>query len=149
MRPARLKKQVSSGGVVFRKNGEAVEVVLVSVKGGRSWCLPKGLVDEGETAEETALREVREETGLTCRVVAPLGDISYWYYLSGENVKCRKTVSFFLMEYLEGDTSNHDEEVDAAEWMLISTAHDLLSFRGDREVLERAMKKLDIEHAEA
>lgn len=113
-------------------------MALVSVKGGKVWCLPKGLIDEGETPDVTAVREVREESGLTGRIVCKLGDITYWYYIKGENVKCRKTVHFFLLEYVSGDTDRHDFEVDDAQWFPIEVALDRISFKGDRSVLERA-----------
>lgn len=117
-------------------------MVLVSVKGGRVWCLPKGLIDRGETPEVTAVREVREESGLTGRIVCELGDITYWYYIKGENVKCRKTVHFFLLEYVSGDTCQHDFEVDDSQWFPIEVALEKISFKGDRSVLERARTKL-------
>jgi 8-oxo-dGTP diphosphatase len=142
MRPASLKKLTSSGGVIYRKSGNSVEVVLVSVRGGQFWCLPKGLVDKGETPEITALREVREESGLSGKILDKLGDITYWYYIQGENVKCRKTVHFYLMEFVSGNTSQHDFEVDAAEWFPLATALQKISFKGDRKILELAEEKL-------
>lgn len=138
MKPASLRRQTSSGGVIFRRMGESVEVVLVSVRGGKVWCLPKGLIDKGETPEATAVREVCEESGLTGKIIGELGDITYWYYIKGENVKCRKTVHFFLLEYVSGSTKHHDSEVDDSQWFSIETALDRISFKGDRSILERA-----------
>jgi 8-oxo-dGTP diphosphatase len=83
MRPASLIRQTSSGGVIFRKAPGVLEVVLVSVKGGKYWCLPKGIIDKGETPEVTAVREVREESGLWGRIIDKLGEITYWYYIRG------------------------------------------------------------------
>ncbi len=142
MRPASLKRLTSAGGVIFRKSGDNVEVALVCVRERRFWCLPKGLVDKGETPEATALREVREESGLSGRIIERLGDITYWYYIQGENVKCRKTVHFYLMEYVSGSTSQHDLEVDEAEWFPLGTALQKISFKGDRKILEMAGEKL-------
>jgi 8-oxo-dGTP diphosphatase len=142
MRPASLKRQTSSGGVIYRKAAEGVDVALVSVRGGRFWCLPKGLVDRGETPELTAVREVREEAGLSGKIVDKLGDITYWYYIRGENSKCRKTVHFYLMEYESGNTSQHDFEVDEAGWFPVEEALQKVSFRGDRTILEKALSKL-------
>ncbi|MBS1126954.1 MAG: hydrolase, partial [Nitrospirae bacterium] len=67
MRPASLKKQTSAGGVIYKKNDSSIQIALISVRNGQAWCLPKGIVDKGETTEETAVREVREETGLNGR----------------------------------------------------------------------------------
>ena len=110
--------------------------------GGRFWCLPKGIVDKGETPEMTAVREVKEETGLDGRIVESLGDITYWYYIRGENSKCRKTVYFYLMEYEGGSTSDHDFEVDEASWFALPEAIEKVSFRGDKSILEKAASTL-------
>ena len=117
-------------------------MVLVSVRGGKYWCLPKGIVDKGETPEITAVREVREESGLSGRIIDKLGDITYWYYIRGENTKCRKTVHFYLMEYESGNTSQHDFEVDEAVWLPLETALQKISFSGDRTILEKAKARL-------
>ncbi len=141
-KPASLKRQISSGGVIFRRLDGAYEVVLVSVREGRYWCLPKGIIDKGETPEQTALREVREESGLTGKIIGGLGEITYWYYIKGENTKCRKTVHFFLMEYVSGSTSQHDREVDEAVWFPVEEALEKISFKGDRQILEKAASLL-------
>jgi len=138
IKPAALKTQVSSGGVIFRRYDGSIEVAMVAVKGGNVWCLPKGLIDKGEVPEKTAIREVAEETGLKGRIIEKLGEITYWYYIKDENIKCRKTVHFFLMEYEGGDVSNHDWEVDDASWFQIDEALKKASYRGEKEIIEKA-----------
>ena len=128
--------------MIFRKNGDVAEVALVSVRGGRFWCLPKGLIDKGETPEVTAVREVREESGLCGKIIAKLGEIVYWYFIQDDNVKCRKTVHFYLMEYESGNTDHHDAEVDEARWLPLDTALSRISFKGDKTILEKAQIKL-------
>lgn len=142
MRPALLRKQTSAGGVIFKKNESGFQIILISVRNGQAWCLPKGIVDKGETTEETALREVSEETGLTGRIIDKLGDINYWYYIKEENIKCRKKVYFYLMEYVSGDTADHDIEVDEAVWFPLETALKKVSFKGDRTMIEKTIDKL-------
>lgn len=142
LKPASLKRQISSGGIIFRRTDTTADVVLVSVRGGKLWCIPKGLIDKGETPEVTAVREVREETGLRGEIRDKLGDISYWYYIQNRNTKCRKTVHMYLLEYVSGITSDHDSEVEDARWFPIDTAIETVSFRGDRSVLLKARTKL-------
>jgi len=142
MRPASLQKQTSAGGVIFKKNDNSFQIILISVRNGQAWCLPKGIVDKGETTEEAALREVSEETGLTGRIIDKLGEINYWYYIKEENIKCRKKVYFYLMDYISGDTADHDIEVDEAEWFSLETALKKVSFKGDRTIIEKAIEKL-------
>ncbi len=142
-------KQTSAGGVIYRRDESGLQIVLISVKNGQAWCLPKGLVNKGETTKDTAVREVREETGLTGRIVDTLGEINYWYYIKGENIKCRKTVHFFLMEYVSGDTAEHDFEVDEAGWFSLEAALEKVSYKGDRTMLEKATAKLRALHLSA
>src|SRR5437763_4913054 len=138
------KKQVSAGGVVFRRQRSKVEVALISVGEEGRWQLPKGLVGRGESPEETALREVREETGLVCETVAPLETIEYWYFSKGggRRVRFHKSVHFFLMRYKSGDVGDHDAEVNEARWMEIEEAAEALAFKGERKVLEQAREML-------
>ncbi len=138
MRPARIKIEKSSGGVLYRRNKGTIEVALVAVKGGNVWCLPKGLIEKGEDEKDTAVREVMEETGLRGRIVDKIGDISYWYFIKDENIKCKKTVCFYLLEFVGGDTKEHSWEVDRAEWFGIDEALRLLSYKDEKNILSKA-----------
>ncbi len=143
IRPATIRTQVSSGGVIFRDaEGGDREIALVSVKGGKIWSLPKGLVEKGEETSETAVREVREETGLSGKIVKRLGDITYWYFIKEDNAKCRKTVHFYLLEYVSGNTEDHNWEVDKAEWFPIDEALKKLSYKGDKEIVRKVKESL-------
>ena len=147
MKPASVRIQTSAGGVVYRLTPKGPEVAMISVKRGNVWTLPKGAVDEGEKLEETALREVSEETGLKAELVGRLGEITYWYYLSEEKARCKKTVHFYLMRHTGGSTRRHDQEVDNAAWFPIKKAIGVTTYKGDREMLERAeelLKERDI-----
>lgn len=138
MRHAKIKIEVSSGGVIFRKRDDRVEVALVAVKDGKVWCLPKGLIEKGEDERQTAVREVMEETGLTGRIIDKIGDISYWYFIKEEDVRCKKTVHFYLLEFISGDTKNHSWEVDKAGWFEIDDALRMLSYKTERDILDKA-----------
>jgi len=92
----------------------------------------------GETIEETALREVREETGLLVRILRPLGDMEYWFAAGGERV--HKLVTFFVMEAIGGDVSLHDHEYDLVRWVSVGEARQMLTFDTYRDVLDRAIR---------
>ena len=143
MRPASIKHLHSAGGVIFKKAGSGFDVALIAMKNKTVWTLPKGIIDKGEMPEASAIREIKEETGLTGRIIDSLGDKSYWFYLKDENAKCRKTVSYFLLQYIEGDIGDYCWEVEEAKWFAMDDAIKQVSYNGDREVLEKAMEKLD------
>lgn len=142
---ARLRTvtQVSAGGVVYRRTGgsKRAEVALVRVGPKNRWQLPKGLVEEGESSEATAVREVREETGVEGELIAPLDAIEYWYVGSeqgGERVRFHKRVYFFLLEYRAGDVQDHDYEVAESRWVPLEDAEGMLSFASEKKVMARA-----------
>ena len=130
-------RETSYGGVVLR--GEDV-LVVITPAGKRVTGLPKGGANRGERGEETAVREVREETGVTATVREPLGDVQYWYRRGG--LRVFKTVHFYLCDYVSGSTADHDHEVEDARWIPISDAGRELSYPGERRLIERALSKL-------
>src|SRR5688572_8679354 len=139
-----VKRQVSAGGVVFRGDKGSVEVVIVSVGGQNRWQLPKGLVDDGENPEITAVREAREEGGVSSEVVQLIETIEYWYagLDNGIRVRFHKRVHFYLLRYLSGDTKDHDWEVNEARWVPIEDATSQLAFDNEKRVMERARELL-------
>ena len=138
----RTEAQVSAGGVVVRGEGDAAEVVLISVGPQRRWQLPKGLVEPGEPPEQTAAREVREEAGVEADLVAPIDVIEYWYVATRghERVRYHKRVHFFLFRYRRGDVADHDDEVHEARWVPAAEAPALLVFANERRVAERGLE---------
>ena len=162
------KLHISSGGIVFRLMGSAregvrlgapgvggcYEVALIRVlraRGGTAWALPKGWVEQGEEPEQTAVREVREETGLQTRVLRKVDEISYQFYSRADHDRISKTVHLFLLECLGGDTADHDTEVEEARWFPIEEASQRLTYKNEREALEKAavVERLDAERIEA
>jgi 8-oxo-dGTP pyrophosphatase MutT (NUDIX family) len=128
--------ETSYGGVVVR----ARELLVITPAGKRVTGLPKGGPNRGETPEQTAVREVREETGITATVREPLGDVRYWYRRGGRRV--HKTVHFFLCDFVSGSTADHDHEVDEARWIPLPDASRVLSYSGERALIESALSKL-------
>ena len=146
---SRGKRQVSSGGLVYRDRGEGgereleVALILRRASGDRPvWALPKGWVEPGESLEAAALREVKEETGLVARIVDKLGDIRYQFYSKDEKARVHKTVHFFLMEYLEGDTADHDHEVEEVGWFPLDEAEAKMTYATERTILKRGRERL-------
>jgi 8-oxo-dGTP pyrophosphatase MutT (NUDIX family) len=139
------KTQVSAGGVVFRRGGGRTEVALISVGEQNRWQLPKGLVDAGESSEDAALREAREETGLDAELVAPIEKIEYWYFSNGRGARVRfhKFVHFYLLRFTAGDVRDHDAEVNEARWIEIDEAIGMLAFKGERAIVERAREMIE------
>ena len=101
--------------------------------------LPKGHPDGDETLEQAATREVREETGLTAEPRGKLGEVRYWYTLQGERVL--KSVTFFLFDYVSGSVEDHDHEVESASWIPLEQRPELLSYKGEREMAEKALRR--------
>jgi 8-oxo-dGTP pyrophosphatase MutT (NUDIX family) len=134
-----VHREISAGGVVYRRDGEEIEVVLASRRtrrGELAWGLAKGGIEEGETHEEAAVREVKEETGYHAEIEASLGDTRYFYVW--EDARIRKTVHFFLMRCTGGDPDDRDDEMEDVRWFPLERALKRAAYRGEREVLGRA-----------
>jgi 8-oxo-dGTP pyrophosphatase MutT (NUDIX family) len=131
------ERETSYGGVVVRGR----EVIVITPRGRRRVLgLPKGGRQGDETPEQTAAREVREETGITVDVRAVLGDVRYTYRRGGKRVA--KTVHFYLCEFVSGSTTDHDHEVDDVRWMPLEEARRRLSYPGERAMIDRALSIL-------
>lgn len=135
-----MPREVSAGGVVVRERDGVFELAAIRPRGKKVWALPKGHVDPGETPELTAAREVREETGLTARLVGKLGDIRYVYQFNGQRIF--KQVSFFLFTYVDGTIDEIDEkmrvEVDQAAWVPLAQSQKLLAYKGEKQMAKQA-----------
>jgi 8-oxo-dGTP pyrophosphatase MutT (NUDIX family) len=134
-----VQREISAGGVVYRRDGEEIEVVLASRRtrrGELAWGLAKGGIEEGESHEEAAVREVKEETGYDAEIEASLGDTRYFYVW--EDTRIRKTVHFFLMRCTGGDPDDRDDEMEDVRWFPLDRALKRAAYRGEREVLGRA-----------
>lgn len=114
-------------------------VAVVRVR-DRILALPKGHPEPGESSQEAALREVREETGLEATPVEKLGDVRYWYSREGERVL--KVVSFFLLRYRSGRLEDHDHEVEEALWIPLEEAPSRLAYRGEKDMVRIALSRL-------
>jgi 8-oxo-dGTP pyrophosphatase MutT (NUDIX family) len=131
----------SAGGAVVR-DGQLLAIVprRRAADGSRVLALPKGHIDPGETPLQAAIREVREETGVQAEMVGELGEVRYWYQRDRRPVP--KSVVFYLMRYLSGDTADHDDEVEEARWIGLADACTALTYPGEREIAGRALKAL-------
>jgi 8-oxo-dGTP pyrophosphatase MutT (NUDIX family) len=135
------QEQVSAGGVVFRRQGRGVEVVLISVGDAGRWQLPKGLVGRGEDSAVAAQREVREETGLETELLGEIEKIEYWYFgksRGGKRLRFHKHVHFYLFRATGGNVGQHDHEVNEACWVEIGEAVIQLTFANEKTIVEKA-----------
>ncbi len=146
-----MKFQFSAGGIVYKRQAtsdkrQADVLILVSQHSHHhGWVFPKGLIGdhvEGEDKEATALREVKEETGIEAKIIKDLAPVTYWFVMDGE--KIRKTVYYFLMEHIGGDITRHDHEMEAVEWLTKEKVEERLTYKSDKEVWQEALKILNL-----
>lgn len=145
---ARLKQATatSAGGIVTRLGPAGPELVVGKrrrERDGVTWTLPKGTPNPRETTEETALREVAEETGLEVRIIRPFDSIEY-FFVQGRT-RIHKTVHYFLMQSTGGDLGRHDHEFDEVRWVAFDDAAGLLSFETERALVARALAAIAAE----
>jgi len=137
-----MRFEFSAGGVVFRKNNGKLEILVAQHSYHHGWVFPKGLIGDkehlkGEKKEDTAIREVEEETGAIARIVQELEKVTYWYKFEGETVK--KTVYYFVMEYVGGDITKHDWEMEDVEFIPANKVMERLTYKSDKKVFEKAL----------
>jgi 8-oxo-dGTP pyrophosphatase MutT (NUDIX family) len=141
-----MRREFSAGGLLVRRlQGRwVVAAIRPAGKPPGIWALPKGRIDEGERGEETALREVAEETGAHGRSLGKLGDVRYWFNWDGERIF--KVVSFFLVRYERGRLGDvpaeHRHEVAEVRWLPLDEAPELLAYGGERDMARKALERL-------
>jgi 8-oxo-dGTP pyrophosphatase MutT (NUDIX family) len=145
-RPQRRSKrqdETSAGGLVVDTEKMAAAIIgRIDRKGRMIWSFPKGHLEAGETAEQAAIREVFEETGLTAAISAPLGTIAFWFMLDGKRI--HKTVHHFLLIAESGELSDADIEVDAIEWIPLTEVSARLAYADERQLLTKAFEILGV-----
>jgi 8-oxo-dGTP pyrophosphatase MutT (NUDIX family) len=144
-RPRRLRKveETSAGGLVVERDADGPRAALIGRidrRGRLLWSLPKGHVEAGETTEDAAVREVMEETGITGRVVAPLGTIDFWFVAEGRRI--HKTVHHFLLLAQGGELSDEDVEVEQVEWVPLDQLSERLAYADERRLVEQVPQLL-------
>jgi 8-oxo-dGTP pyrophosphatase MutT (NUDIX family) len=136
----RTARATSAGGVVYRLIEGRIQVALAHRRSPPLWALPKGTPDAGETVEETAVRETREETGLNVEIERPLSSIRY-FFVRG-TTRFNKSVHFFLMRAVGGSPDDHDAEFDEVRWVDLPEALALMTHATERSVVEEAAAAL-------
>jgi 8-oxo-dGTP pyrophosphatase MutT (NUDIX family) len=135
----KTRRQVSAGGVLVRMGSHGPEVLLASRRTRRGdlvWGLPKGLVETGEAPEETAVREVLEETGHRGTIRGPLQEVAYWFVWEGTRI--RKTVHFFLMDASDEPPGPRDREMEEVRWFPLEDAANVAGFDSEKQVIQEA-----------
>ena len=138
-RKGRVEELLSAGGVVYRIRDQRVEVVICGRSSPVIWGLPKGTPDAGETREQTALREVNEETGLEVRTEGLIDSIDYWFARSADRVRLHKTVFFYLMSAHGGGLSLHDHEFDVVNWCPAEEACETLTYENEVRIVKKGL----------
>jgi 8-oxo-dGTP pyrophosphatase MutT (NUDIX family) len=141
----RRRHDYSAGGVAYRRTGGELEIALIATRSGTRWQLPKGTCESGETSEQTALREVAEEVGLLTTCECFLQAIEYWYwdtYRKDTPELVHKRVDFFLLRVIGGELNDNSIEVDGTAWFRPHEALNVLTFLGERDVVQAAMARL-------
>ncbi len=137
-------EETSAGGVVVDFDSQPRLVALIGRldrRGRLTWSLPKGHIEAGETAEQAAVREIREETGIEGRILDELGAIDFWFMAS--RARIHKTVHHYLLAATGGALSNADVEVEEARWFTLDDAAEQVAYPDERELLLAAMTWLD------
>ena len=130
----------SAGGIVSKKEKSKIFILLVQHAGHKGWCFPKGLIEKHEKKEEAALREVLEEGGVRAKIIKEAGTTEY-FYVENE-IRVKKKVYYYLMEYESGEPQNHDWEMMDAKWVEKEKVWETLTYKSDKMILEKIEKEL-------
>lgn len=139
----RMKLEFSAGGVVYKKEDSNLFILVSQHSQHHGWVFPKGFIGDhikGEKKEDTAVREVKEETGADGVIEQELTPVTYWYQMDGE--KRKKTVYYYIMKYTGGDITQHDWEMENVEWLPHDQVEKRLTYPSDRQVWKEAQKLL-------
>jgi 8-oxo-dGTP pyrophosphatase MutT (NUDIX family) len=136
----RSVEETSAGGLVLDESRRGALIGRQDRRGRMVWSLPKGHIEAGETPEAAAIREIREETGISGSIVAPLGVIDFWFM--AENRRVHKTVHHFLLQAVGGELSSDDAEVDSVEWVPLADMSTRLAYADERRLMDRVQELL-------
>jgi 8-oxo-dGTP pyrophosphatase MutT (NUDIX family) len=138
-----MKFEFSAGGIVYKKRGGKLYVLVSQHSQHLGWVFPKGLIGdhvERESKEDTAIREVKEETGAEAQIIKQITPVTYWYVWEKE--KRKKTVYYFIMQHSGGDITKHDHEMSAVEWIEAGKVLDKLTYKSDKDAFKEAFPLL-------
>jgi 8-oxo-dGTP pyrophosphatase MutT (NUDIX family) len=138
-----MKLEFSAGGIVIKNEADKVFILVSQHSQHHGWVFPKGLIGDhikGEKKEDTAMREVEEETGVKGKIIRTLSPVEYWYVFNGKKIK--KTVYYFLMEFISGDITKHDFEMENVEWLEKNEVENRLTYPSDKKVWQEAKQDL-------
>ena len=134
-----MKYEFSAGGIVYKKNGGQTLILVSKHSQHHGWVFPKGLIGdniENEKKEDTAVREVKEETGIEAEIEKEVKPVSYWYVWDG--TKKKKTVYYYIMRFTGGDINEHDDEMEEVEWIDYNSVSEKLTYPSDKKAWEEA-----------
>ncbi len=138
-----MKLEFSAGGIIYKiENGELF-ILISQHSQHKGWVFPKGLIGdhvENETKEATAIREVKEETGVEAEIQKTITPVTYWYVWEEE--KRKKTVYYFIMKFTGGDITKHDHEMQAVEWVRENDVLEKLSYKSDKDAFVEALPEI-------
>lgn len=146
-----MKFEYSAGGVVLRQaqdfgskpqyTKKKLEILVAQHSQHHGWVFPKGLIGDNiknEKKEDTAIREVQEETGIDAKIIKELKPVTYWYVFNKEKIK--KTVYYYIMAHLGGSFKERDHEMENVEWLTLDEVEERLTYKSDKEVWKEAKK---------
>ena len=141
-----MKFEFSAGGIIYKKEGSTLYILVSQHSQHLGWVFPKGLIGDkdefkGEKKEETAVREVKEETGADAVIEKQITPVIYWYVMDGE--KRKKTVYYFIMKYIGGDITQHDHEMADVKWVEKDKVLETLTYKSDKQAYREALPQIE------